>query len=141
LFATHYHELTTLEEQLPGRIANLHVAVREWGEEIVFLHRILPGRTDQSYGIHVAKLAGLPTSVVRRARALLESLAVSHEPPPAPREQPRPGGDEGGQFDLFTQYLEHPALVQVREIDLDRMTPMQAFDALRRVKESLSDDE
>src|SRR5262249_19092184 len=54
LFATHYHELTDLQDRLPGRVTNLHVSVREWGESIVFLHRILPGRTSQSYGIHVA---------------------------------------------------------------------------------------
>ena len=67
LFATHYHELTDLEERLAGRVRNLHVSVREWGDQIVFLHRILPGRTSQSYGVHVAKLAGIPASVVARA--------------------------------------------------------------------------
>src|SRR4030095_8594967 len=64
LFATHYHELTELEERLEGRVRNLHVSVREWGDQIVFLHRILPGRTDRSYGVHVAKLAGSPAAVV-----------------------------------------------------------------------------
>ena len=76
LFATHYHELTRLEEMMPGRVRNLHVSVREWGDEIVFLHRILPGKTDRSYGIHVAKLAGMPAGTVARAREVLESLAV-----------------------------------------------------------------
>jgi len=141
LFATHYHELTELEEQLPGRVANLQVAVREWTtpdghQEIVFLHRIVPGRADQSYGLHVAKLAGLPREVIERAREVLGSLSVQREgerhaptvPPPARRTEP-----PGGQLSLFTEYLEHPALTQLRELKLDAMTPMQAFDALRRL--------
>ncbi|HZW09505.1 MAG TPA: DNA mismatch repair protein MutS [Phycisphaerales bacterium] len=142
LFATHYHELTELEEQLPGRVANLQVAVREWTtadghHEIVFMHRIVPGRADQSYGLHVAKLAGLPRGVLERAREVLGSLSVQREgerrdhpaiPPPARRPEPA-----GGQLSLFTEYLEHPALIQLRELKLDAMTPMQAFDTLRRL--------
>lgn len=78
LFATHYHELTQLQERLQGRVTNLHVAVREWQDQIIFLHRILPGRADKSYGIHVAKLAGLPARTVARARQVLECLEVDH---------------------------------------------------------------
>ncbi len=137
LFATHYHELTELEERLPGRVKNLHVSVREWGDQIVFLHRILPGRTDRSYGIHVAKLAGLPQPVVARAREVLESLAVHHGPA-ASRERvkgvaaPAP---QNGQLGLFTEFIPHPAVDGLREIKLDTLTPIQAFDALRRLKE------
>ncbi len=81
LFATHYHELTDLAERTPQHVTNLHVAVREWpaGDDhaqIVFLHRILPGKTDQSYGLHVARLAGMPAGVVARAREVLHGLAV-----------------------------------------------------------------
>ncbi|MBL0928362.1 MAG: DNA mismatch repair protein MutS, partial [Phycisphaerales bacterium] len=90
LFATHYHELTDLAERLPGRVKNLHVSVREWGEEIVFLHRILPGRASRSYGIHVAKLAGLPAEVVRRAGEVLDSISVTHS------GAGDPSGDTGG---------------------------------------------
>jgi DNA mismatch repair protein MutS len=135
LFATHYHELTQLEERLEGRVTNLHVAVREWKDEIVFLHRILPGRTDRSYGVHVARLAGLPADVIARAKQLLESLAVSHEgtaavpPPPAARGEPKP------QLALFREYEPHPALDELRAINLDAMTPLQAFDALRRLSD------
>jgi DNA mismatch repair protein MutS len=145
LFATHYHELTDLEELLPGRVINLHVSVREWGEEIVFLHRILPGRTDRSYGVHVAKLAGLPAATVARAKEILETLAVQHHGPssPAPPGEvlrakqategaQRAGGN--GQLPLFTEYIPHPAVDHLREIKLDAITPMQAFDALRRLK-------
>ena len=78
LFATHYHELTQLQELLPQRVTNLHVAVREWQDQIIFLHRILQGRADKSYGIHVAKLAGLPSQTVARAKQVLDSLEVDH---------------------------------------------------------------
>jgi DNA mismatch repair protein MutS len=136
-------------------VRNLHVSVREWGEEIVFLHRILPGRTDQSYGIHVAKLAGLPPSTIARARQILDSLAVHHvggggergaagsdgarggrgrgrggaptppTPPPPPRD---------GQLALFTEYVPHPAVSALREIKIESLTPLEAFDALRRLQ-------
>ena len=79
LFATHYHELTALADRRPD-VRNLHVAVREWGEKIIFLYRILPGRTDRSYGIHVARIAGLPAPTIARASELLETLAVQTEP-------------------------------------------------------------
>ncbi|MBY0308084.1 MAG: DNA mismatch repair protein MutS, partial [Phycisphaerales bacterium] len=78
LFATHYHELTQLQELMPQRVTNLHVAVREWHDQIIFLHRILQGRADKSYGIHVAKLAGLPARTVARAKQVLECLEVDH---------------------------------------------------------------
>ncbi|MCC6950949.1 MAG: DNA mismatch repair protein MutS [Phycisphaerales bacterium] len=141
LFATHYHELTELEGRFPERVRNLHVAVREWpggGEhaEIVFLHRILPGRTDQSYGVHVARLAGVPAPVVRRAREILKTLAVHHsgqlaggpEVPAASRH------DGNGQLPLFTEYLPHPVVNQLAELKLDALTPLQAFDELRKLR-------
>lgn len=154
LFATHYHELTDLEEMLQGRVRNLHVAVREWGDDIIFLHRILPGRTDQSYGIHVAKLAGMPGGTIARAKHVLESLAVHHglgssvsgassgnaasasrangqsrapAPPPS-----------NGQLGLFTEYVSHPAVDALRELKLDALTPLQAFDELRRLQQSVT---
>ncbi len=158
LFATHYHELTGLEELLPGRVQNLHVAVKEWpaasgagaaggggsagagasdGQtQIVFLHRILPGRTDKSYGLHVAKLAGIPDATVRRARQVLESLSVEHEG--ATKQgaaKVRPAAEaNAGQLSLFTEYLPHPALVELKTLDFDALTPLKAFDELRRLK-------
>jgi DNA mismatch repair protein MutS len=149
LFATHYHELTDLEERLAGSVRNLHVAVREWpaGDghaEIVFLHRILPGRTDQSYGLHVARLAGMPAPVVARGREVLASLAVHHSMGQAapgaasiPEARPARGAkpEPSGQLSLFTEYVEHPAVGVLRETKLDSMSPLQAFDALRKLKE------
>ena len=73
LFATHYHELTDLADGTPG-VVNFHVAAREWKDDIVFLHKIVPGRSDRSYGIQVARLAGLPRSVTDRAREILSAL-------------------------------------------------------------------
>ncbi len=77
LFATHYHELTQLEESLP-RIANWNVAVKEWNDEVVFLHRIVRGGADKSYGIHVARLAGIPAAVNERAKDVLAQLEADH---------------------------------------------------------------
>ena len=73
LFATHYHELTRLEQQMTG-IRNANIAIREWKDEIIFLRRLVPGPADRSYGIEVAKLAGIPQSVVARARKILKDL-------------------------------------------------------------------
>ena len=86
LFATHYHELTRLAAELP-RVRNVHVAVREWKDDIVFLHRVVPGGTDRSYGIQVARLAGLPDEVVTRARALLREFEQGAPAPAAPRRR------------------------------------------------------
>jgi DNA mismatch repair protein MutS len=134
LFATHYHELTDLETQLEGRVRNLHVAVREWqgndGQpEIVFLHQIEPGRSEQSFGIHVARLAGVPKAVTDRAKDVLGSLAVHHGAPPmTPKAQP-----SSSQMSLFTEFVPHPAVDRLREIKLDELSPMQAFDELRKL--------
>ena len=109
---------------------NLHVAVREWGDEIIFVHRIRPGRTDRSYGVHVAKLAGVPEAVTERAREVLESLAVHHASPDASAVS-QPASD---QLPLFTQPKPHPAVDELREVKLESITPMEAFDKLRRLK-------
>jgi len=146
LFATHYHELTSLEELAPKSVQNLHVAVREWttsdgSHEIVFLHRILPGRTDQSYGVHVARLAGIPAPVVARARELLRTLAVHHAPA-APiaanaKSAQAKSRSQPEQLPLFTEYLPHPAVEALREIKLDTLSPIQAFDTLRKLRDLL----
>ena len=134
LFATHYHELTALADRSEA-IGNLHVAVREWKDRIVFLHHIEPGSTDRSYGLHVAQLAGVPGAVVDRANSLLETLSVqttvdtSAAPPPA-----APAPADSRQFGLFTEPSEpHPTLERLRALDIDSMSPMDAFDELRRL--------
>ena len=100
LFATHYHELTQLEESLP-RIANLNVAVKEWNDEVVFLHRIVAGGADKSYGIHVARLAGIPTQVNERAKDVLAQLEADHRDALDRPTIQTPGTDcGGGQYQL-----------------------------------------
>jgi len=128
LFATHYHELTGLAERLPS-VTNLQVAVREWGEEIVFLHRIEPGRTDRSYGLHVARLAGLPPTTLARAAELLDTLAVQTRPQAIDPAPIAPARD--GQLSLFTEYLPHPVIARIRSLAIDRVSPLEAFDLLR----------
>jgi len=131
LFATHYHELTALAEEIQN-VFNLHVAVEEWGEEIVFLHRIQDGGTDRSYGIHVAQLAGLPAPVIERAKALLSGLSGRTEGLSSvgftPLQKPAPSTK---QLALFA-----PAADELREelmkLDADHMTP---FDALKKLRE------
>lgn len=166
LFATHYHELTDLEERLKGRVRNLHVLVREWppGDphaQIVFLHRIMPGKTDQSYGVHVARLAGVPTGVIERAREVLGSLAVHHGPMVDAEAGTRPEGskqeqssrwraravattpdrEEAGQMSLFTRYVSHPVVDELREVKIDSLTPLRAFDLLRAIVGRVHADE
>lgn len=132
LFATHYHELTALSQQYDN-VANLNVTVREWQDQIVFLHRIVPGSTDRSYGIHVAKIAGLPQTVVNRASELLSQLEVSHQSSNATpsRSSPR------DQLSLFTEFIPHPAIKKLQEIDINTLTPLKAFDFLRRLHDEV----
>ncbi len=152
LFATHYHELTQLAERFDN-VANLNVTVREWADQVVFLHRIAPGATDRSYGIHVAKIAGLPPEVVRRADELMKQLAV-HTGPAAPgsgalgtvcpkadmsEANVRVAGDLPAQLGLFTEYVEHPAVARLREADLETLSPLAAFDLLRQLRSELND--
>ncbi len=135
LFATHYHELTALAQRYDN-VTNLTVTVREWQDQIVFIYRIVPGATDRSYGIHVAKIAGLPATVVDRANELLAQLEVSHN---AANGRPGPASPADGQLSLFTEYVEHPAIAELRELDLTSLTPLGAFDALRRIRRSLDE--
>ncbi|MEM9109583.1 MAG: DNA mismatch repair protein MutS [Planctomycetota bacterium] len=135
LFATHYHEITSLAERLPS-VTNLSVTVREWQDEIVFLHRIAPGSADRSYGIHVAKIAGIPDGVIERANQLLADLAVSHAsatPKPTMANSPAPPP----QMSLFTEYVPHPVVEKLRQIDLNSLSPMQAFDLIRSLQDEV----
>jgi DNA mismatch repair protein MutS len=135
IFATHFHELTQLGDLLP-HVRNLNVAVREVGEDIVFLRRLEDGGADRSYGIQVARLAGLPTELLDRARELLEELEGTHS-----------GGGQGlgrggkhrpaseppqEQYSLFAQ--EHPVMSRLRELEVEGMTPLEALNLLAEMK-------
>jgi DNA mismatch repair protein MutS len=133
LFATHYHELTRLAAELP-RVRNVHVAVREWRDGIVFLHRVESGGTDRSYGIQVARLAGLPAEVVARARTLLRDFE-QRAPAPAP-----PAGADTGQLPLFPA-TPHPVLETLAGLDPDAMTPLEALTTLHALKARLQESQ
>ncbi len=136
LFATHYHELTDLADRIDG-IDNRHVAVQEWKDRIVFLHHIRRGGTDRSYGVHVGRLAGIPESVLERARTILDSLEVHHGSDDVPQMGSPP---PGSQLSLFMQTVDHPAVDRLRSIDLATLSPIQAFDLLRTLHEEVQKD-
>ncbi len=127
LFATHYFELTGLAED--SRIANLHVEVQEWEEQLLFLHRIAEGPADRSYGIQVARLAGLPRSVIARAQRLLTEASDRPAAPPRPAAALQPA------LPLFEPDPD-PLRVELEALDLDRMTPLEvmAWVAARRTR-------
>jgi len=133
LFATHYFELTELAELLPS-VKNYHVSVKETGGGIVFLRKVEPGAADRSYGIEVAKLAGLPNEVVIRAREVLaehefaERQASAHLSPGA---TPPPA-----QLTIFTP-ISQPVLEKLREVDLNRLTPLEALNLLAELKKEI----
>jgi DNA mismatch repair protein MutS len=136
LFATHYHELTELGRVLKG-VRNLHVSVKEWGEGIVFLHRIVEGPTDKSYGIHVARLAGIPKPVVERSKVILaglESMTLDHtDRPKIAAKKPKPG--ELSQLALFSAQAKverDPIRDELAAVDYNKLSPI---DALKKLSE------
>jgi len=138
LFATHYHELTQLQEMLP-RVSNLNVAVREWQDSVVFLHRIIPGGADKSYGIHVARLAGIPTMVNERAKDILAQLEADHrdglDRPTIRPPQARPAGG-AVQLTLFG-FADHPLLDDLRKLDVNSMSPIEALQFLHQAQAAI----
>jgi DNA mismatch repair protein MutS len=135
LFATHYHELAELQSRLAG-LRNFQARVQETSEGIVFLHRILPGSADKSYGLHVAERAGLPEAVLRRARAVLAELEAQHaarEAQPASAHLRRP---KLAQPSLFAG-CDDPVLLALRELDLETLSGEEALQLLRRFQREL----
>jgi DNA mismatch repair protein MutS len=133
LFATHYHELTDLVDSLP-RVKNLNVAVREWQDDVVFLHKIVDGAADKSYGIHVARLAGVPREVIDRAKEVLAQLEESHLDAAGHAKLSRSLPTSPGsslQLTLFGP-ADHPVLEEIRQVEVNDTAPM---DALRLVHE------
>ena len=148
LFATHYHELTELE----GKISNVNnycIAVKENGDDIVFLRKIVKGGADKSYGIQVAKLAGVPDSVIARAKEIAEELsdsdialrineAASAETDPKPKAKaPRYDEVDLAQFSLFDTVKDDDVLEELKEMDVAHMTPMDALNAIYRLQNKL----
>ena len=139
LFATHYHELTDLADGLPG-VVNAHVAAREWQDDIVFLHKIVPGRSDRSYGIQVARLAGMPAPVIARARAILEALEqdeLTRGGRPSISGTPTEPQRQLGLFQAQAAAPDQRAETlsqRLRDIDIDGITPLQALSLLAELK-------
>jgi DNA mismatch repair protein MutS len=133
VFATHYHELTQLTEELE-HACNFNVAVREDGHDVIFLYRLEAGGADRSYGIHVGRLAGLPPQVVARAQQILTMLEAGHHVA-GRRPPPLPSADQLALFPVAT----HPVLETLRALDPDRLTPLDALARLAELKRKLED--
>jgi DNA mismatch repair protein MutS len=130
LFATHFHELTELAKFLPG-VKNYNVVVKEWGDEVIFLRKIVPGGCDDSYGIQVARLAGIPKQVLERAKEILADLEngeLAQQKLPKPKPKP-----VSYQLSIFspkdTQITE-----ELKKLDLEKLTPIEALNKLNELK-------
>jgi DNA mismatch repair protein MutS len=145
LFATHYHELTALASLLPG-IKNYNIAVKEWNDQVIFLRKIVEGGADQSYGIQVARLAGLPIQVIQRAKAILADLEQdrkgeaqhhflkSEMPPKYSTHRPqRKQQIPSQQLSLFGE-RPHPVVTKLKGLDLNKLTPLEALNLLHSLQ-------
>ncbi|HET7552615.1 MAG TPA: DNA mismatch repair protein MutS [Gemmatimonadaceae bacterium] len=133
VFATHYHELTQLADELVA-VRNYNVAVREVGDEVLFLHKLQPGGADRSYGIEVGRLAGLPAPVLRRARQVLRLLEGGHLVGRRPKAESREQ-KAVEQLALFGSPKPHPVVEKLKEVDVDDLTPRQALELLAHLAE------
>ena len=132
LFATHYHQLTELADSLLG-VRNCSMAVREQGSEIVFLRKVVEGRANKSYGIQVAKLAGVPQEVVARAEEVLDDIQERS----VIEVKARRGGHAQAKFSLGSEPVAPSALEELRKLDLSDLSPMEAYVRLAEIKKRL----
>ena len=142
LFATHYHELTELALLFSG-IKNFNIAVKEWGDEIIFLRKIVEGGTDKSYGIHVARLAGIPREVIQRARIILNNLEaatldVNGKPKFAPLKTAQ-NSKQPAQLKLFLS-KQDMVIEEIKKLEMSRMSPLEALNKLDELKKKLEED-
>ena len=148
LFATHYHELTELEGTIPG-VKNYCIAVKEQGDDIVFLRKIIRGGADKSYGIQVAKLAGVPDSVIARAKEIAAELtdaditskareiAQSNAAPVQRKAVPRPDEVDMQQLSFFDTVKDDDIIRELGELEINTMSPMDALNTLYRLQNKL----
>lgn len=141
MFATHYHELTVLSNSLP-HLVNVHVATLEKDGEVTFLHKIVDGPADKSYGIHVAKIAGLPADLLERAGTILtqlegETVTIQPQEKVSPQEKLATETHVNEQISLFDDFIENPVLQELRDLDIYNMTPMQVMMAVADLKQKL----
>ncbi|HHT9116149.1 MAG TPA: DNA mismatch repair protein MutS [Candidatus Wunengus californicus] len=142
LFATHYHELTELALLFSG-IKNFNIAVKEWGDDIIFLRKIVEGGTDKSYGIHVARLAGIPREVIQRARIILNNLEaatldVNGKPKFAPLKTAQ-NSKQPAQLKLFLS-KQDMVIEEIKKLETSRMSPLEALNKLDELKKKLEED-
>jgi len=136
LFATHYHELTELAE-LFANVKNCNVAVREWMDEVVFLHKILPGGTDKSYGIHVAKLAGVPKSIVKRSAEILQELESAFAKEATGGQLARHKTKKMNEEMLFVE--KHKSVLEkLASTDINNLTPIEAINLLEEIRKEIN---
>ena len=145
LFATHYHELTELEGKLPG-VHNYCIAVKEKGDDIVFLRKIVKGGADKSYGIQVARLAGVPESILKRAKELVEQLSDA-DITAAVKDLAGTGKGKSSavtydeldvqQMSLFDTVQDDSIIEEIRELDITNLTPMDALNTLYRLQNKI----
>jgi len=144
LFATHYHELTRLAAS-HANVRNFNIAVREWNEQILFLRKIVEGGTDKSYGIQVARLAGVPKTVVERAKKILAGLEAGSLPLKSaakeqdPAQPEGPGGVDNSQLSFFGKGGAHPVLEELKNLNLDDLTPREALNLLAEWRKKLEE--
>ena len=137
LFATHYHELTELAE-LFTNVKNCNVAVREWMDEVVFLYKILPGGTDKSYGIHVAKLAGVPQSILDRSKEILEELEIAFTKEVTSDRLAKHKTKQPDKDLLFVE--KHKGVLEkLGSIDINNLTPLEAINLLSQIRDAIAD--
>jgi DNA mismatch repair protein MutS len=127
MFATHYHELTVLEKEMPG-IVNYNIAAKKKGDDITFLRKIVRGATDDSYGIEVAKLAGVPNEVIRRAKEVLKDLTAENYRPTEKK------GREIGATISFDDYKADEVREKLLNLDVNLLTPVEALNFLNELK-------
>ena len=139
LFATHFHELTALAEEFIG-VKNFNVSVKKWNEEIIFLHKIVPGGTDDSYGIYVAKLAGIPQEVVKRAQKILTRLEISDDLQAKIRNR-IPEEEQISIFSKKNNALLEKIKDEIANLDVNSLTPLEALNKLQQLKKKVDNNE
>jgi DNA mismatch repair protein MutS len=146
LFATHYHELNEMAEIFP-RIRNFHVAVKEIQNKVIFIRKLLPGGSEHSFGIHVAKMAGMPNAIIENANTLLQQLEASHNAQELGKQNPESGSKhpssrpKASGYQLSFIQLDDPTLLQIKQdilnIDINTLTPVEALMKLNEIKKLL----
>ena len=138
LFATHYHELTGLEEEMEG-VKNYCVAVKERGEDIIFLRKIIQGSADHSYGIEVAKLAGVPEEVIRRGKEILEGLEDENKQVEIKQAHRKATSEMTGQISMDV-FEGRDVIEKLKKVNVDTLTPIEALGMLHEMKQMLLEE-